>query len=67
MIKNKIYKELKLTSSIGISFNKFLAKIGSDYNKPDGITLINTNNFEQILDSLDLKKIYGWLEKEENF
>lgn len=59
MIKNKIFKELKLTSSIGISFNKFLAKIGSDYNKPDGITLINTNNFEEILDSLELKKIYG--------
>jgi len=59
IIKNKIFKELKLTSSIGISFNKFLAKIGSDYNKPDGITIINTNNFEQILDSLDLKKIYG--------
>lgn len=59
MIKNKIYKELKLTSSIGISFNKFLAKIGSDYNKPDGITLINVNNFEEILDSLMLNKIYG--------
>ena len=59
MIKNKIFKELKLTSSIGISFNKFLAKIGSDYNKPDGITLINTKNFEEILDSLELKNIYG--------
>ena len=59
LIKDKIYKELKLTSSVGISFNKFLAKIASDYDKPNGLTIINLNNFEEKLNNLQLKDIFG--------
>ena len=42
-----------------MSFNKFLAKIGSDYRKPNGITIINHENFEAIIDNLEINKIYG--------
>jgi len=58
-IKNDIKKKLNLTCSIGISFNKLLAKIASDLNKPDGITIINKKNVSQILDPLPVKKIPG--------
>lgn len=58
-IKERINRELGLTCSIGLSFSKFLAKIGSDYRKPNGITVIGHNNFENIIDSLEINKIYG--------
>lgn len=58
-IKNEIKNLLGLTCSIGLSFNKFLAKIGSDYKKPDGFTIINDKNFEEIIDSLTVDRIYG--------
>ena len=58
-IKNKINNTLNLTCSIGLSFNKFLAKIGSDYKKPNGITIINNENFESIINNLEINKIYG--------
>lgn len=52
-IGDAIQKELKsslgLTTSVGISWNKIFAKFGSDYKKPDAITLINRNNFKQIV------------------
>lgn len=48
-IKTRIKKELGLTLSIGVSFNKIFAKLGSDYKKPDAVTCIDRGNFKRIL------------------
>ena len=62
-IKKEIYDCLKLTCSIGISYNKLLAKIASDLHKPDGLTIINKNNFNNIFKNLKIEKIPGIGEK----
>lgn len=48
-ISSSIKDELGLTVSIGVSFNKIFAKLGSDYKKPDAITMISRRNFRRIL------------------
>ena len=48
-IREDIKRELGITVSIGVSFNKVFAKLGSDYKKPDAITVIDENNFENIV------------------
>ena len=48
-ISNDIKNELGITISVGVSFNKVFAKLGSDYKKPDAITVINRSNMEQIV------------------
>lgn len=48
-IKNRIKKELGITVSIGVSFNKVFAKLGSDYKKPDAVTVISKSNFKEIV------------------
>lgn len=58
-IKNDIKKELNLTCSVGISYNKFLAKLASDMDKPDGITIINKENALDILKPLPIRKLWG--------
>jgi DNA polymerase-4 len=58
-ILNKIYKTTGLTASAGVSFNKFLAKIGSDFNKPNGITVITIDNADEFIDNLPIDKFYG--------
>ena len=58
-IQDEIYKRLKLTSSIGISYNKFLAKMASDMKKPNGITVIHEENLISILDPINISKLYG--------
>lgn len=45
----RIKAELGITVSIGVSFNKVFAKLGSDYKKPDAVTLINEQNFKDIV------------------
>ena len=47
-IRNRIKTELGITVSIGVSFNKIFAKLGSDYKKPDAITVINKENYKKI-------------------
>jgi DNA polymerase-4 len=47
-ISERIKAELGVTVSIGASWNKILAKFGSDYKKPDAITVIDKNNFEKL-------------------
>lgn len=58
-IKKRVYKEVGLTLSIGISYNKFLAKLASDWNKPNGIMLITEDMIPKILKPLSISKIYG--------
>lgn len=58
-IKETIKKELGLTISVGVSFNKIFAKLGSDYKKPDAVTLINKENFKEIVWPLDNSMIMG--------
>ncbi len=48
-IKNDVKNELGITVSIGVSFNKVFAKLGSDYKKPDAITVIDKNNYKSIV------------------
>ncbi|MFU0801317.1 MAG: DNA polymerase IV [Xylanivirga thermophila] len=58
-IKNRIYDELNLTASVGISYNKFLAKLASDMEKPNGFTVITLKDAKKILPTLPVRKIWG--------
>ncbi len=57
--KNIFQKTGGLTSSAGVSFNKFLAKVASDVNKPDGITVITPEMAEEFIDKLPIRKFFG--------
>lgn len=48
-IRCRIKRELGITVSIGVSFNKIFAKLGSDYKKPDAVTVISKDNFKDIV------------------
>ena len=48
-IKDRVYRETGLTVSIGVSWNKVLAKLGSDYKKPDAVTVIDRANFRGLV------------------
>ena len=52
MIRRRIKSEIGLTVSIGVSFNKVFAKLGSDYKKPDAVTIISKSNFKDIVHPL---------------
>ena len=54
-----LYKETQLKCSIGISITKFLAKMGSDYKKPMGLTIIHKSDIETILYPLAIEKMFG--------
>lgn len=60
-IKSRIKKEIGecLTVSIGISTNRYLAKVASDYEKPDGLTVIDKNNYEEIYNNMKLTDLCG--------
>jgi DNA polymerase IV len=59
MIRGEIKKRTGLTASAGISVNKFLAKIASDINKPDGMFVINPDEAEKFILALPVEKFYG--------
>jgi DNA polymerase-4 len=59
-IKKKIYQLTgKLTASAGVSFNKFIAKVASDMDKPNGITVITPDMAGEFIDSLPIRKFFG--------
>ena len=58
-IRIRIFEEVGLTASAGISINKFIAKIASDYNKPNGLKTVNPEDVLQFLEDLDIRKFYG--------
>jgi DNA polymerase-4 len=58
-IKERIQEETQLTASAGVAHNKFLAKVASDMNKPNGLTLITPEKAEAFLEGLDIKKFFG--------
>jgi len=58
-IKKAIFQTTGLTASAGISSNKFLAKIASDINKPDGVKLIHPDEAESFIEKLPIRKFFG--------
>lgn len=58
-IKNKIREDVKITCSIGISPNKLVSKIASDYKKPDGLTVVRPTEVEEFLEPLKIRDIPG--------
>lgn len=56
-IKEDVKKTLGLTISVGVSFNKILAKMGSDMKKPDAITLLTPSNYKKILYPLPVDQL----------
>ena len=59
LIQYDIWNELHLTASAGVSYNKFLAKIASDMEKPRGLTVILPQDAQEILSKLPIEKFYG--------
>lgn len=58
-IKRRIREELHLVASAGVSYNKFLAKIASDYRKPDGLFVIHPNRAQHFIDRLPVESFWG--------
>ena len=65
-LKNEIQKKIKMTCSVGVSPNKLISKIASDYKKPDGLTIIKPTEIMKFLGSLELRKIRGIGKKTES-
>ncbi|KDN55185.1 DNA polymerase IV [Flavobacterium seoulense] len=58
-IRNRIFNEVGLTASAGISVNKFVAKIASDFNKPNGQKTVTPEEIIPFLEVLPIRKFYG--------
>jgi DNA polymerase-4 len=58
-IKQKIRERLNLTASAGVSYNKFLAKIASDYRKPDGLCTIHPDQALEFIERLPIEAFWG--------
>lgn len=58
-IKFRVRKEIGLNISVGISYNKFLAKLASDWNKPNGIKVISEDMIPDILMPLKISNVHG--------
>lgn len=58
-IRQKIFEQTQLTASAGVSFTKFLAKTASDFNKPNGLTVIKPDEALPFLEKLPIEKFHG--------
>ena len=58
-IKNSIRDKTKLSCSIGISPNKLISKIASDFQKPDGLTIVSSDKVDEFLEPLEIRAIPG--------
>ena len=58
-IKRRILQTTRLTGSAGVSYNKFLAKIASDMDKPDGLTVIRPEEGPKLVEDLPIRKFFG--------
>ncbi|KFF19352.1 DNA polymerase IV [Flavobacterium hydatis] len=58
-IRQRIFNEVGITASAGISINKFVAKVASDYNKPNGQKTVNPDEVVPFLEELPIRKFYG--------
>ena len=58
-IRKAIKDELQLTASAGVSINKFIAKVASDINKPDGLTFIGPSKVTSFIEKLPVEKFFG--------
>jgi nucleotidyltransferase/DNA polymerase involved in DNA repair len=58
-LKNEIYSNIKLRASVGIASCKSVAKIASDFDKPDGLTIVEPGKVQQFLDPLPVNKLWG--------
>ncbi len=59
LAKNRIVSQLHLTASVGIGPNRLLAKLASDYRKPDGLTVVRPDEVQAFLDPLPVAKLSG--------
>ncbi|HDT14790.1 MAG TPA: DNA polymerase IV [Firmicutes bacterium] len=58
-IRAKIKEQTGLTASAGVSYNKFLAKIASDFNKPNGLTVVKPEHAAEFIDNLPIGRFHG--------
>ncbi len=58
-IKADIKRELDLVASVGIGPNKFIAKLASDHDKPDGFTVVESGNVQAFLDPMPIERLWG--------
>jgi DNA polymerase-4 len=58
-IRRRISEELRLTASVGISSSKFVAKLASDHEKPDGLTIVPPDDVVSFVQSLPLERLWG--------
>ena len=58
-IKNAVWERIRLTCSVGVSPNRLVSKIASDFNKPDGLTVVTPDRVSEFLEPLKVRNIPG--------